>query len=91
MEKTENDRGEDESIAFVSITRLELRGEAIVSNFEKRTILDSGASKHMFARKEDFSDLKTSDCQVQIGQEEVKIPIEGKEEVIKYPNEKRLV
>ncbi|MBW0580268.1 hypothetical protein O181_119983, partial [Austropuccinia psidii MF-1] len=56
----------------------------------KQTILDSGASDHMFTSKKNFDTLENSTGAVQIGQEGVKIPIKGKGPVTKSSNGRKI-
>ncbi|MBW0463585.1 hypothetical protein O181_003300 [Austropuccinia psidii MF-1] len=82
----------EQSIAFVAVeTCNTTEGESLVAGIQKQTILDSGASNHMFNNKEEFEEIEEINGSIQIGQEGVKIPIKGRGRVVKYFYGKKLI
>ncbi|MBW0522042.1 hypothetical protein O181_061757, partial [Austropuccinia psidii MF-1] len=81
---------QEESFAFLAINNNREVEALLANNMNKQTILDSGASDHMFTNKNDFDTLENSTGAAQIGQEGVKIPIEGKGSVTKNSNERKI-
>ncbi|KAH9809472.1 hypothetical protein DFH28DRAFT_933978 [Melampsora americana] len=61
------------------------------SEKKKDTILDLGASEHMFTRREDFHTYQESTGKVQTGKENTKIKVIGQGKVVKYYKGKKVV
>ncbi|MBW0500317.1 hypothetical protein O181_040032 [Austropuccinia psidii MF-1] len=81
---------QEKRIAFLAINSNRQLEALLANNMEKRTIIDSVASNHMFTNKNDFDTLENSTGAVQIGQEGVKIANEGKGPVTKNSNGRKI-
>lgn len=85
-----NQSDDEDPIALVATVEEQVSA-LFGSERKKDTILDSGASEHMFTRREDFQIYQESTGKVQTGEENTKIEVIGEGEVVRYYKRKKVV
>ncbi|MBW0527919.1 hypothetical protein O181_067634 [Austropuccinia psidii MF-1] len=73
----EEKESNDEIIGFVAAMQEQSSPVALIQEDKVRSIIDSGANRHMFASQKDFIQYKPCDGQVQIGKQGSKVSLIG--------------